>query len=112
MRTNLYLVHNPYKRYKRKFLRSENEKWVIFNQNKFLINYMVNKLDYNNNPPSTEDLCKFLHINGKLKEMVLEIYDMCKLKPYDTRNHDPQISIVKNNSWIGPSLQRNIQNSN
>ena len=77
MRTNLYLVHNPYKRYKRKFLRSENEKWVIFNQNKFLINYMVNKLDYNNSgSTSTEDLCKFLHINGKLKgKKANDVYD-------------------------------------
>lgn len=112
MKTTLYLVHNPYKRYKRRFSRSENEKWALFNQNKFLINYIVNKLDHNHNLSITiADLCKFLHIGGKLEEMVFEIYDSCRLKPYDTHNHDPQISIVENNSWIGPSLQKNIQNT-
>ena len=40
--------------------------------------------------------------------MILEIYEGCKLKPYDTKNYDPQISIVTRNSWIGPSLQKKL----
>ena len=36
------------------------------------------------------------------------MYEKCKLKPYDIHNHDPQISIVKDNSWIGPHLQKKL----
>ena len=112
MKTKLFLIHNPYKRYERIFKRSINEKWVIFNKNKFLINYVVNKIDYiDKTSMDVDDLCKFLNIGKELKEIILEIYEICKIKPYDIHNHDPQISIVKNNSWLSSSLQTKLKKS-
>lgn len=109
MGTNLFLIHNPYKQYTRIFNRSKNKKWVLFNKNKFLINYTVNRINTLDKTKLTcDELCKLLNIEGTLKEIILEIYENCKLKPYDTKNYDPQISIVKNNTWIGPSLQKKL----
>ena len=111
MKTELYLIHNPYKRYMKNFRRSKNEKWILFNKHKVLVNYVVNKLCCKKEPTLTiEDLSKFLNLNDKVKEMVLEIYEMCKLKPYDVHNHDPEISLVKNHSWFDISLQKKLKN--
>ncbi len=109
MKSNLFLIHNPYKQYTRIFNRSKNEKWVLFNKNKILINYTVNRMNTLEKVNlTTDELCKLLNIEGTLKKMILEIYEGCKLKPYDTKNYDPQISIVTRNSWIGPSLQKKL----